>query len=773
MAGAYAVFALAAASLMFPISAVTPFKPSNAPNMNGEYSISPTAGAGDPKLFPSQFRDYPHGVEYFDMYSENITTLYSQVWWKPLKPSPLPADIVQRYAGKGMAIVGFEVDQVVRTPEGDVRVPISASYNHHYVSVMVGAKSRFVATNFDGPDDPRIPNMYGGRMPAHGVPWEQTNYVVEKIEDGSLPSSHLFDGANGGEYRKSFHGVAPGHALIVESPTELQITPMQIDTWNRDKMDITKMPCPFVPGPLPRASQSLPGDVYSGLLECPITTRITKKVDGGYIAQGAGHCATPIQTASECFQAALATVGGNISHSSGTDPSQPPGCSMSTLSAGATSRHIAFFNSLQSSTTACAAKASIVAGSAASLTSVDIQLDEAQGEATISLSGPSDVWFGVGFNATKMADTPWTIVVDGAGHVSEHLLADHAPGSLLSPSVKVVSSTVKGALRTVVLTRPLKGKNSSYFTFDAAAADATLHFINAVGSGPSFSYHKSRAPSSVTLLPVGKGAGVCICPEAAKPFGKGTGTIIYNPTNQPADTGTGSDGFGKTCLPEPATDMLWQENPTCDIRSYVGGMDVCKHGWSLLDADQDIPWVDTPLVIQQKYRFWVQPYNASYHTSLVRRNNWGLGSPIEFDVPKCAPGVKGCSQNPDGLWVHTVQGAFTTDGTLGAVHFHCHAPTCINMTLYKCPSGTPLSACNATTGELMCNQVPIYGNGTGTYQEPGYIKIQPCLWGRPEEGLEPPPKLEDLVLYLIKTSNATVGHTGEMAAAQVYTFPSS
>ena len=29
-----------------------------------------------------------------------------------------------------MAVVGFEVDQVIRSPEGDVSVPISAAYNH-------------------------------------------------------------------------------------------------------------------------------------------------------------------------------------------------------------------------------------------------------------------------------------------------------------------------------------------------------------------------------------------------------------------------------------------------------------------------------------------------------------------------------------------------------------------------------------------------------------------------------------------------------------------
>ena len=40
---------------------------------------------------------------------------------------------------------------------------------------------------------------------------------------------------------------APSYAQIIESPTEMQITPMQIDTWNRDKMNLSTN-SPFVSG---------------------------------------------------------------------------------------------------------------------------------------------------------------------------------------------------------------------------------------------------------------------------------------------------------------------------------------------------------------------------------------------------------------------------------------------------------------------------------------------------------------------------------------------
>ena len=55
-------------------------------------------------------------------------------------------------------------------------------------------------------------------------------------------------------------------------------------------------------GPLPAAAQSPEGAPYSGLLECPMTTRITKLVSGSYVLQGGATagCTDPILTFQEC-----------------------------------------------------------------------------------------------------------------------------------------------------------------------------------------------------------------------------------------------------------------------------------------------------------------------------------------------------------------------------------------------------------------------------------------------------------------------------------------
>lgn len=746
-------------------------------NMNGDYILSETPNAHDTqKLFPTHFKDYPRPVESFELYSPPIVSLYSQVFWKGLDPVDLPEEIVKKYDGKGMAVVGFEMDQVRRTPDGDVSVPITVAYNHHFESQMTGAKSRMEKITFDGPDDPRIAKYSMG----HGIPSHKEHWVVKDLAPGnSIPTSQAFGGANGGEYRKSFHGYAPGYAQVIESPRQFHITPMQIDTWNRDKMNLT-YPSKMVSGPVPRSTLAPidgPDALYSGLLECPLTTRVRKVIQGGYSVRLSGNCDTSIETSSECFAAAASTLGAGVqsknvfNNTAGSDASMPPGCSATVDETDPNNVNV-FFNTISSSDGAseCGGGAGMVAGATESLVNVSIGIDSVHDTVTITLSGPKDVWFGVGFNASAMKDAPWAIIVEGTGNVTERKLQDQNPGKQLAPSVKVVSSKTEGSTRTVVLTRALKGASSDYYTFDPNV-DVSLPFINAVGNGPTLAYHKDKTPSGISLLPITGAPGACVCAEKPAPFGEGKGQLVYVPTSQPGEAGSGSVGFGNKCAPQPRSDLLKMKNPTCDVRSYVGGQTACHHMWSLLDADQDIPWPNQPLNYSLKFRFYVQEYNETYHQNL-KRTTWGIASPVEFDVPKCEEGVMGCSRGDDGTWVHTITGTYTGGGKLAAAHFHCHAPTCLSVQMYRCNKS--VEVCNATTGELLCREDPVYG-GTGKidqpkFDEPGYILQPPCLWGSSEFGLEEPVDTTGYTLHSVKTSNATYGHHGEMAWQQMYVF---
>ena len=109
-----------------------------------------------------------------------------------------------------------------------------------------------------------------------------------------------------------------------------------------------------------------------------------------------------------------------------SDAGQPGGCSA--VSRGDGKGGIkALFNDA-ASTVECGSGATLLTG-AANDTAVGVslsrELDLAGDTATITLTGPGGVWFGVGFNASAMKDGPWAVVVDGgSGRVSEHKLAD-------------------------------------------------------------------------------------------------------------------------------------------------------------------------------------------------------------------------------------------------------------------------------------------------------------------------------------------------------------
>merc|ERR1719270_585964 len=119
-------------------------------------------------------------------------------------------------------------------------------------------------------------------------------------------------------------------------------------------------------------------------------------------------------------------------------------------------------------------------GSASSLVQLSIEMDWTKGMSNITLSGPSNVWYGVGLNASKMGDQPYAIIVDGNGNVSERKLADQGPGSLLKPSVKIISIKESNGIRTVSLSRPINGASNDHFTF--YVDETKIPFINAVGS---------------------------------------------------------------------------------------------------------------------------------------------------------------------------------------------------------------------------------------------------------------------------------------------------
>lgn len=471
------------------------------------------------------------------------------------------------------------------------------------------------------------------------------------------------------------------------------------------------------------------------------------------------RCEHGVTSADDCFAAVSGLAGlsnATITRRVVDDPKLPPGCTV--VVDPKTLRASVAYNTLNASDACCGlGPASTVAGSTTSLggaVALDLNVSGATGRVLLTLSGPASVWYGVGFDAALMSDAPYSIIVDGAGNVSERRLANHAAGTLLPPSLEVVSNTVAGGVRTVVLSRPLAAPTSGSYSFDPTAL--TLNFIAAVGQTAAFGPHNA-APHGADTVRLWPSTPVCVCAVPATPFGQGSGKIKYLPTGETV-------GFAPNrCPPQPRGDLLAQRNPTCDLRTYVGGLATCHHGWMLLDAEQDVPWESQPLVYYKKFRVYFQEYKPAEHVQIVRMD-WGIGAGgnhDEYDVPQCAPGTPTaeCTHVVTGTWAPISESQ--PEAHLVALHHHCHAPTCLLVETF-----------NNDTGELLCRTAPVYG-GTGGYvadkpefDEAGYIATPPCMWGKPEDGLTPPPRMNGVTIRVVATTNSTYGHHGEMALPQ-------
>lgn len=129
-----------------------------------------------------------------------------------------------------------------------------------------------------------------------------------------------------------------------------------------------------------------------------------------------------------------------------------------------------------------------------------IDKNSATSTVTVTLSGPSDKWFGIGLNVFGGMESGTdclyytTTFVDGIINGTQAPVADSVNNWVVS------SNTVVGTTRTLVLTRGFVGGTGDY-TF--AYADNSLNIIWAYGGGTSLAYHNGNRGSSALGFTLG------------------------------------------------------------------------------------------------------------------------------------------------------------------------------------------------------------------------------------------------------------------------------
>lgn len=688
-----------------------------ADNMNGDIYYISNPNQTSNHTFSTVFSQIHNGnVEYFDVYSPPITSKYGEVFWTLMDEVNLPSNIVSRFTDKKMSIVGYETDQVF---EDGTSVPITWSYNHHYEAYLYGEKTRFEKIKgYLNKED------YGQNN--HG--FSSFYYLFNE------QLSQFFSEGNGGESRGSFHGYPRNYAQVLYSPKYFRIQPMQIDTRNRDPKYINDTK--FHPFILPKESAAPPNAVYSGLLECPCTTRIHKKIVKNYYTESNAYCHSYITNSSECLEEGRTIK--NVSNITMLNNiSIPRGCFFD--------NNGLYFNSNNNSKERCNANNKLFFGNIAVSSqglNFNISLNYSSNKVQMNFTGPANKWYGIAFNATSMGDLPYSIIILCNGTVQEWKLANHDMGNQLPSSVVLKNEIVSNNVRNIILERNISIHDADYFSFsdgDGKPLTGNLPLLTAIGQSEQFGYHHYRTALTMNLNSVN--GYTCICYDGIK------GSINGIP-------------FISRCAPEPTADLLKEHNPTCYVDTYPGGLKCCAHKNVLLDANQEQP--QDEMTYRVKFRFYFQDYlNHQYLTRFYFQTEAFSG---EYVVPKCQEGI------PPEDCIHTITARFQLSDMVShndmkkgsGIKFiyaapHCHAPACISVELY-----------NADTGDLICRVVPELGKGRQhmKYDEEGYIRIDPCVWGEDDGLLEPPFITWDTNLTSIKRNNNTYEHYGEMASWQ-------
>lgn len=131
-----------------------------------------------------------------------------------------------------------------------------------------------------------------------------------------------------------------------------------------------------------------------------------------------------------------------------------------------------------------------------SLMTLKIDKNLATSTVTLTLTGPSNKWFGIGFNAFGAMSNGTDCLYYTSSLVDSVLTGQSSPTTDASNEWVVSSNTTSGATTTLVLTRNFVGGSGDYpFVYN----DNSLNLIWAYGSGTAMSQHSGSARGSSAL----------------------------------------------------------------------------------------------------------------------------------------------------------------------------------------------------------------------------------------------------------------------------------
>ena len=121
---------------------------------------------------------------------------------------------------------------------------------------------------------------------------------------------------------------------------------------------------------------------------------------------------------------------------------------------------------------------------------MNLTIETSDTEVTLTLSGPDNKWFAVGFGGLTMANVSDVFLYDGTGNFDKVGHNQTNPTDDTNQDWTIVSNTVDGIYRTIQATRPLSTGTDNDYTF--INDNSTIDVIWAYGNSLTLEYHAAR-----------------------------------------------------------------------------------------------------------------------------------------------------------------------------------------------------------------------------------------------------------------------------------------
>jgi hypothetical protein len=133
--------------------------------------------------------------------------------------------------------------------------------------------------------------------------------------------------------------------------------------------------------------------------------------------------------------------------------------------------------------------------------SAQFDINGTTNQTTLTLVGPSNAWFAVGFGGSSMGSGADVFRTDGTTITDAKTTSTSLPAADGQQDWTLVSNDVSGSSRTIIATRANNTGDSDDFVFNAAAGSISM--IWAHGSSTSYAYHgganRGATAAGVTL----------------------------------------------------------------------------------------------------------------------------------------------------------------------------------------------------------------------------------------------------------------------------------